>query len=523
MKILPGRGRFFVLKAGLFVLSFILANGLTSGVRAQDNLASLRAFWSNKLPSTTELKNDYNNLSTKPFGREDLAFSLLIPRDWKDTPVTVNKEQLKNDSVNWILLTTQLSPEEKNEASIQVAFVRLDLEMGLSDYLDQHSEANNYKTLLRRHGVYNNREIEETLALSTDQIARITFSRHGDRIFAVVCSCPESEYQRYASSFAAAAISFTLKKEPPQPFSSVPMTTFSSAKAPRYEFRYPEYWEVEEVRGQPPGKSGVEIRMTAPDEKGQTMTYGYIFVQGYDKSTGKTPSGILNEIRKTLEAKPLTFEEKILSANLASGTDDLLLKLQRFRAAVKGVPAEVATLVVGRGSDLLAVSLVAPPRDTNLLAWMHCWKIFEIVAGDLAGKELPILHVKNLILPSEKQLASLAMDTMESFSRAVKDNDFTQFFNNTSNLLQVQSSPGHLRSAFSGFSRQPEIPLLPQHGPVVLTKDGLIDEEGLLAVEGYLPTKPQATTFQLTYLYEKPRWKLLGINVAMRDDPAKGQ
>lgn len=517
-------GRFFTARAAVCVLSLLLLNALASGVQAQteDTLGPLRAFWANKLPDTTQLKNDYTNLTTRPFGREDLALSLLVPSHWKDTKVTVKKEELEKDSQNWIPLTLQVPPEvEKSEAAIQVAYIRLDLEMSLYDYMDQHLEANNYTVLLRRQGVYNKREVDEAIVQSKNQVARLTFSRHGDRIFAVLCSSPRSEYQRHALSFAAAAVSFTVQNKSHRLFPT-PMTTFSPAKAPRYSFKYPEYWEMEEASGQPVGQSGVEIRMAAPDEKGQVMTYGYIYVQGYDKSTGKTPSGALEDVRKALEAKPLTFKEKILSADLAPGQAAPLFQLERFRAAVKGVPAEAATLVVLRGSDLLALSLVAPTREANLLAWMHCWRIFEIVAGDIAGKELPIAHVKSLIIPSEEQLISLVSKTMEDFSLAVKAWDFSAFFDDTSRFLQIQSSADRLRSAFSSFSKQPEILLLDQHEPV-FSRDSSIDPEGLLKVEGFFSTKPLATTFQLTYLYEKPQWKLMGINLAMRKDPTKAE
>ena len=273
---------------------------------------------------------------------------------------------------------------------------------------------------------------------------------------------------------------------------------------------------MEEAKGQPAGQSGVEIRMAAPDEKGQMMTYGYIYVQAYSQSTGKKPAGILDDIKNVLEAKPLTFKEKILSADLEPDKEAPLFKLERFRAAVKGAPAEAATLVIPRGSDLLALSLVAPPREVNYLAWMHCWRIFEIAANDLAGKELPVAQVKSLTIPSKKQLASLVSDTMEGFSQAVKKWDFSEFFNSTSRLFQIQSTAGRLSAAFSGFDQVPEIPQISQYDPV-FSKDSTLDPEGLLQVEGYFPTKPKATTFRLTYLYEKPQWKLLGMKVAMKE------
>jgi hypothetical protein len=74
-----------------------------------------------------------------------------------------------------------------------------------------------------------------------------------------------------------------------------------------------------------------------------------------------------------------------------------------------------------------------------------------------------------------------------------------------------------LRSAFSGFSRQPEIPFLKQYEPV-FTRESFVDPDGSLQVKGYFPTEPLATTFELAYVYEKHDWKLFGINLAMRKE-----
>jgi len=79
-----------------------------------------------------------------------------------------------------------------------------------------------------------------------------------------------------------------------------------------------------------------------------------------------------------------------------------------------------------------------------------------------------------------------------------------------------------VRSQIIRFSRQPGIPFPGQHEPV-FSGDSLVDPEGLLNVEGYFSTIPQATIFKLTYLYEKPQWKLPGINLAMRESPEKNR
>ncbi|MFW6140709.1 MAG: hypothetical protein ACOC5S_05080 [Acidobacteriota bacterium] len=58
--------------------------------------------------------------------------------------------------------------------------------------MDFYLEANNLRVLMRRGGTYNQRKIDETLIYSeTDSksyVARMTFSRHGNRIFLVAGS-----------------------------------------------------------------------------------------------------------------------------------------------------------------------------------------------------------------------------------------------------------------------------------------------------------------------------------------------
>jgi len=484
---------------------------------AEDALSPLRAFWANKLPDTTQLKNSYVNLSTRPFGREELSFSLLVPANWKDTKVAVEPEQLKQDSLNWIPLTLQEAPgEEKSDAVIQVGYIRLDLEMSLCDYVDEHVKANGYVVLLRRQGVYNKRPVDEVLVRWKNQIVRLTFSRHGDLIFAVSGSSLSSDYERYAKDFAAAAVSFTPMGKVSRSFAN-PMATFSSAGPPRIEFEYPEDWELLEAPDRPAGQIGVEMRVSGLDGEGKTITYGYIYVYGYDKSTAMKPVQAYEDFKKFLENKSVTFHEKTLKADLASDQDEPLSKLEKWAADVKETPVEAAILVLPHQGEILVLGLVVPRREDNVMAWMHSWRIFDMVAGSLAGREIPIAQVKSLTIPSETELVSLTKTTMVHFSQAVQKRDFTVFYDGVSRLLQIQSKPEGMRSAFSGFSDQQEMSLIGELRPV-LTNDIRIDHEGQLEVKGYFQTKPEATTFELSYIFEKPEWRLLGINVAMSKD-----
>ena len=349
-------------------------------------------------------------------------------------------------------------------------------------------------------------------------MARLTFSRHGDRVFLVSCSALESEFMRYAENFTAAAVSFAAFKNSPNSYAEK-MVVFTSTGRSKLQFNYPESWTIKELQGLPDGRTGVDIKRVVRDKKGQvTLTYGYIHVSAFSENMGKTPDQIMTGLKKDFENMPISLETCILKADIMPKLAAPLGKLERWNAVVKGSPGEAAFLVVPIRNDFVAMGLFTLRPGDNLLMWSHTWRVFEIIAGDLTGKTVDLAKLKNHTLPSQNQLKKIADSTMDDFSQAVRKQSFDGFYDRISNIFKLQVTPARLYEAFEGFAKVKAIEQLGQHAPI-LEKGVCIDKDGLLKFSGYYPTQPEATTFRLTYIQEQNDWKLLGINVAMKKIP----
>jgi hypothetical protein len=490
---------------------------------AGESTPALQIFQKNTLPSQQQINKSYVNFSYTPFQRKELAFKLLIPNDWRDIPVTVPVDMLKQDTQQLIPIADQRAPDnEKGEACIQVAYTRMDMEMGLYDFIDQYLKQNKVVVLMRRQGTYNRWPIDEVL-MRTDNdavsyLSRLTFSRHGDRVFVVSGSARESEFSRYAPSFAAAAVSFSVQQKAAQPY-AVPMDSFTSTGTPILTFSYPKDWEIEALQDLPVGQTGVDMRLVIHGEKeADVTTYGFIHAAGFAKNTGKKPDQILAYLKEGLQRNAIAVQQCTLKADLMPRQPRLLGKLEKWEVMAKSTPGEAAFMVLPLGSDYVSLAMFCMRPEDNLVSWLHVWRVFEIVANNLTGKHLPITQIKNLALPSEDGLKQLTAATMNAFADAVQKKDFHAFHAKLSVTAQVQITPDKLRQSFRGFAKQNELTALHQLDPI-LEKEISLDNNGLMAFNGHYATQPQVVTFGLTYAHEQDGWKLVGINVTMKNAP----
>ncbi len=504
----------------------LLVLAMVPDALAIDSLEFLRAFQKNKMPSNQKIRQSYTNFTYRPYERQELSFSILIPNnDWRDIPISIEPETLQQDTQQLIPLAKQMAPEsEKGEAKIEVAYMRLDMEMALYDYVNIFLQSNKdyFDLLMRRKGHYSMRTVEELLLTSEQDsksyMARLTFSRHGDRVFLVSCSALESEFMRYAENFTAAAVSFAAFKNSPNSYAEK-MAVFTTTGQPKLQFIHPESWTTEELQGLSGGRTGVDIKLTVRDEKDQpVLNYGYIHVSAFSENMGKTPYQIMTSLKKDFEDMPISLETRILKADIMPKLAAPLGKLERWNAVVKGSPGEVAFLVLPKRDNYIAMGLISMRPEDNLLTWSHTWRVFEIIAGDLTGKTIDLAKLKNHTLPSENQLKRIAGGTMDDFTQAVRKQNFDDFYDSISNTLKLQVTSAKLNGAFKGYAKVKAIGQLGQHDPIL--EEGIyIDKDGILKFSGHYPTQPEATTFRLTYIQEQNDWKLLGIHVAMKKMP----
>jgi F5/8 type C domain len=507
------------------IVLFILLWSMNILLIAAEPLDLVRVAPVNNLASNQELKENYVNFSTKPYGREDLAIRLLIPKDWRDIPVTISTEMLQKATEIFIPLTEQRAPQqEAANALIEVRYSKLDMEIGLDDLVDAFLETFGYEVLMRRQGEYNRRDVDEVLvrAVQDDEkyLARLTFSRHGNRVFLVNGSVKESYIDQYAKILGIAAVSLTVKQKSASEFAQ-PMTKFSSKGKPGLSFRYPTtLWRIEEPEGYPTGVTVASLSLRVAGETPEVgKTYASIYVKAVEKNETISPNKIFNDLKEVFEKSGFTFRKKILVADIEPQLSTPLGKLERWDVTIDALAAEVTLLLLPKGDTFLGLGLFSMKRQDNIYGWMTAWRVFEIIVADLTGKSRSFSAARKLVMPSDKVLNKMIAETLEDFAIAVNTENFSHFHTKLAQNFQNQTTPKRLQNSFRKFSDKGLDPVFYKQTRSVLTTSPFVQNDGVLKLEGFYPTLPLSTLFRLNYFYEKSAWKLLGIHISLKEAP----
>ncbi len=124
-------------------------------------------------------------------------------------------------------------------------------------------------------------------------------------------------------------------------------------------------------------------------------------------------------------------------------------------------------------------------------------------------------------LPDEMEIKRMARQSALLFEKAMAARDFTEFFQNTANLWQRETSPAQLKAIFQSFI---------DHGvdftgmgtaEPVLDEEPYMDEDGWLRVRCHFVTPIYKVMAQFKYAYEDEKWKLVAINVNPADKSAE--
>lgn len=155
-----------------------------------------------------ELQRDFLRLEYKaPLDRPDLGFLLLVPKTWEEVPLTVSPDQLEHDDENMISLALLRAPEK--EVQIEIAYIRVPQTVALEEWGRAYLEGNHLEALHFQPGRFSGRQVFDTLLKAEgDYRVRMTFSRHGDKIFVVSGSAPAFRYEDHMKVFGLAVVSF---------------------------------------------------------------------------------------------------------------------------------------------------------------------------------------------------------------------------------------------------------------------------------------------------------------------------
>jgi hypothetical protein len=153
------------------------------------------------------LKRDFATMRfAKPLDRPELGFSIAVPSSWDEVPLTISKEEAAKDDEGMVSLA--LLRGEGPGVRVEVAYCRVAPGIGLETWARAYLDGSGLKLLDSQVGDFSGRQVFDTLVRAPGFLVRMTFSRHGDRIYLVSGSAPESTYRTWAKHLGIAAVSF---------------------------------------------------------------------------------------------------------------------------------------------------------------------------------------------------------------------------------------------------------------------------------------------------------------------------
>jgi hypothetical protein len=168
-------------------------------------------------------------------------------------------------------------------------------------------------------------------------------------------------------------------------------------------------------------------------------------------------------------------------------------------------------LLVVRGR--YAVAPYSVPFELKYMFEDPEWKLFGI---DLNAVPLADSTAEAEAALEETNLAELADRSMMEFAVAVKAEDFSAFYDGIARLWREQITEEELTEIFREFiDRQVDLTVIANLEPS-FSSEPIVDENGVLRLEGTYPTQPSVVHFRLSFVLEAGTWRLIGINVQVQ-------
>lgn len=161
------------------------------------------------------------------------------------------------------------------------------------------------------------------------------------------------------------------------------------------------------------------------------------------------------------------------------------------------------------------------PLEMRLVKVGDEWRVFSL-SGPQAGAAIQrpgqsASAPAEAMVPAPDELARLATESVLALNRSIVARDFSSFYAAVSKIWQAQTTPAELAGAFQAFVDN-EIDFASVGGlEPVFDGEPTIDADGVLTLSGYYPTTPVRVVFRLRYVREAGEWKLLGIQVDLKE------
>ena len=142
------------------------------------------------------------------------------------------------------------------------------------------------------------------------------------------------------------------------------------------------------------------------------------------------------------------------------------------------------------------------------------WKIYSIEKPYSGIRE----ETEAASIPSKQEQIKLTKETIHILALSIRDKDMSKMYSHISNLFKRQITPKEMDNAFSSFFRFGDTFLELDQLTPQFSKDPALNENGVLVLKGFFPTKPLQIHFEQKYVYEGLSWKVLGLDISLKQN-----
>lgn len=216
-----------------------------------------------------------------------------------------------------------------------------------------------------------------------------------------------------------------------------------------------------------------------------------------------------------LKENDMRKAHSLLAAEFKASTDEKALKEFLSRSSITSFKESSWSnrqISGGRGELVGSITTESGgvvPLKLTFVKENGIWKIYAL-QKPTAGLQT---ETSSRDAPGKDEAVSLVKRSMHDFTVSVDKRDMTHFYGTLSVLWQKQVTTAELNDAFKPLIDSGANWAVLNRLEPVLSAEGKVDENGVLLLAGYYPTKPSQVHFQQKYVYEGVTWKLFGFHV----------
>lgn len=238
---------------------------------------------------------------------------------------------------------------------------------------------------------------------------------------------------------------------------------------------------------------------------------------------------VADEFFQAVKEKNITKAHSYLAEDFKASTDETALSDFLSKGAIlnyKDTSWSERSIENGQGKLSGSVTTETGgtvPIEMTFTKENDAWKIYSIqkqAAGlqsaDNAGTSTTPPVDAAPSIPSKAEQIALISQSMHDFAVSINAKSMEHFRKGIAKMWQDQASTKDLNKVYGSYIKaEADLSILDNLEPTI-EGEAKTDENGMITLKGYYPTKPKRVNFEQGYIYEDDAWKLVLFNALIK-------